>query len=117
MIAEKTLTSSRMGVPFFTKNDRSEQIMISSAPSRVMQLEPKVRKCCGVMIMLVSAHIAVLAGQTGGAPRPELVVQTGHSEHVDSVVFSPDGKYLASGSYDGTIRLWDVATGEQLRVF
>ena len=30
---------------------------------------------------------------------------------VKSVSFSPDGKTLASGSNDGTVRLWDVATG------
>jgi WD40 repeat protein len=33
----------------------------------------------------------------------------GHADSVYCVAFSPDGKTLASGSYDGTIKLWDVA--------
>ncbi len=32
----------------------------------------------------------------------------GHSDYVYSVAFSPDGKYLASGSRDETVNLWSV---------
>jgi len=39
----------------------------------------------------------VLAGHTGGA---------------ETVAFSPDGRTLATGSIDSTIRLWDMTTGE-----
>ncbi|CEJ58057.1 Putative WD40 repeat [Penicillium brasilianum] len=35
----------------------------------------------------------------------------GHSGSVQSVVFSPDGWALASGSHDRTVRVWDTATG------
>jgi hypothetical protein len=39
----------------------------------------------------------------------------GHADWVVAVAFSPDGKMLVSGSHDGTLILWDVATGKQLR--
>jgi WD40 repeat protein/serine/threonine protein kinase len=41
----------------------------------------------------------------------------GHTERVTSVAFSPDGKHLASGSWDETLRLWSVESGECLRTF
>lgn len=41
----------------------------------------------------------------------------GHQHVVDSLAFSPDGKLLLSGSWDGTARLWDFASGELLRTF
>jgi len=45
----------------------------------------------------------------------ELRSLRGHGGGVLSVSFSPDGRLLASGSYDQTIRLWDVATGSLAR--
>ena len=42
----------------------------------------------------------------------ELSLLTGHTDWVWSVAFSLDGKTLASGSLDNTIRLWDAHTGE-----
>ena len=39
----------------------------------------------------------------------------GHQDFVSSVSYSPDGKTLASASYDKTVKLWDVVTGKELK--
>jgi WD40 repeat protein len=60
-------------------------------------------------------------------PRPRLVnswpppdlpdsalrrVLTGHAGQVTAVAIAPDGSWLASGSVDGAVRIWDAATGQ-----
>jgi len=48
------------------------------------------------------------------ASSPGIASLTGHTDRVHAVAFSPDGRTLVSGSYDGTARLWDVATHRQI---
>jgi WD40 repeat protein/class 3 adenylate cyclase len=47
----------------------------------------------------------------------ELQVFKGHNDRVMEGAFSPDGKWVVTGSADHTARLWDAATGKELRVF
>jgi WD40 repeat protein len=42
-------------------------------------------------------------------------VLKGHSYRVTSVCFSPNGKTMVSGSFDKTVRVWDVESGKELR--
>ena len=41
----------------------------------------------------------------------EVALLTGHTSRVESIAFSPDGRTLASGSFDETISLWNAITG------
>jgi WD40 repeat protein len=62
-----------------------------------------------------------LAGGTPGkvqvwdaATGKPLLALEGHTNWVNAVAYSPNGKYIASGSMDKTIRLWDAKTGKEL---
>jgi WD40 repeat protein len=39
----------------------------------------------------------------------------GHTSAIYQAVFSPDGKYIASGGADSTVRIWDTGTGNEVR--
>ena len=47
-----------------------------------------------------------------GVPKKSL---HGHAHFVQDVVISTDGMFALSGSWDGTLRLWDLRTGETAR--
>lgn len=68
-------------------------------------------------LIILSVWEQPCAGQVADSESPRLVVQTGPVGEVSTMAFSPDGRWLASGSMDHIICVWDVATGHLLRKF
>lgn len=74
----------------------------------------------GVIAWGASAEVVITGGIDGGLrwwdiQRGKCVrVRNAHQDRILSLKRSPDGSSLASCSYDGSITLWDLQTGEQL---
>jgi hypothetical protein len=64
-----------------------------------------------VLAVADSTEVALVDSLTG-RDRYRLL---GHTLGVTSVALTPDGRMLASGAGDNTVRLWDVKTGDSLR--
>jgi WD40 repeat protein len=54
--------------------------------------------------------LRVIEAQTGR----ELCQLVGHQATISAVAFSPDNRFIASGSWDHTVRLWELATRKEL---
>ena len=58
-------------------------------------------------------NIIILSAVTGR----QMAILSGNTDCVQSVTHSPDGVFLVSGSYDSTVKLWDVQTGGVVKTF
>jgi WD40 repeat protein len=65
----------------------------------------------GKLLAAAGEPLIQLWDVTTGKPGTKLAA---HNDWVTGLAFSTDGKLLASGGYDGLVRLWDVASGQKL---
>jgi len=76
--------------------------------------------CCLVILMSFLAVSSRAVPDTSSVSHRTLSVGTTlstyreHRNAVSAVAWSPDGKYMASASYDKTVQVWDPVTGHRI---
>jgi WD40 repeat protein len=80
--------------------------------SRALAVSRDGNRLAAAGVMTISVYPFSGHGVTG-AP----VHFRGHRKRIECIEFSSDGARLASASSDGTLRIWDAASGECLRIF
>jgi WD40 repeat protein len=70
-------------------------------------------------LTLFTGTLVLSGGLSGqGSPAADAVaVLKGHQDTVDAVAVSPDGRLIATGSFDKTIKLWDAETWKEVRTY
>jgi len=71
----------------------------------------RCRRPAGLMLLLFAMLLPVAAADLPA----DTIVFKGHGDTAFAVAWSPDGKLIATGSYDRVVRLFDPATGKLLR--
>jgi WD40 repeat protein len=85
----------------------SRTVSLRSAPISLSYCKNTIAVGC------LGPDIIILDAITGN----QMAVLSGHTDWVRSVTFSLDGRSLASGSNDRTVKLWDVQTGCVVKTF
>jgi len=84
--------------------------------SRGVNISPKQGQVPGAEFSETTASI-ITTGDCSAAGKPvaagdaepfEMVIQDMHTADINSMAFSPDGRYLATAADDGSIKLWDL---------
>ncbi|MBV6341484.1 hypothetical protein [Candidatus Magnetobacterium casense] len=62
-------------------------------------------------VVVASLVVCVCLLGCDSPKKAEIFLQVGHAGSVNSISYSPDGRFIASGSGDKTVKIWDASTG------
>jgi len=75
------------------------------------------RRLIALVVLAALCGLVPSEAQEKSTP-PEIVAKLlGHTDAVYAVAYSPDGKYVVTASFDNTLKLWDTATGKEVKTY
>jgi WD40 repeat protein len=70
------------------------------------------------VLVLATAGLVPCLPAAADNPVPGLAATLrGHTEVIYGIAFTPDGKYVVTGSGDKTVKVWETATGKEFKTF
>ena len=72
---------------------------------------------CLILTFLLFFRLLIVSYTSSQPPGTTLFTFKGHSDYVDTVAWSPNGQFIASGSWDGTVKVWDAHTGAIVTIY
>ncbi|HLZ56682.1 MAG TPA: hypothetical protein VKR06_07015 [Ktedonosporobacter sp.] len=78
---------------------------------RMLRMMPMVAVASILLCIVLVSSLYYTSTTTGHAAGATLVTFQKHSDFVSAVAWSPDGHFVASGSWDHSVKVWNALTG------
>jgi RNA polymerase sigma factor (sigma-70 family) len=111
MVAAVVVLGAGTGVLTYRATAGPQEPMKQEAPEERKKVEPPV----SALDLSPRQPAREGAPSVPALPWRQHAVLEGGKEPILSVAFAPDARLLAGGSHDGTVHLWDVASGKEVR--
>src|SRR5262245_26189200 len=113
-LASATVLAVRASQQAAHQRDVVASGQLISESENLGETDPAISALLSIAAWRIDPSSATRYAMLAAAARPAIAVFSGYHDTVLSVAFSPDGKTLASGSGDGTVRLSSLVTHQQI---
>jgi WD40 repeat protein len=122
MRALTTMKRNRRAVAAITAASISASVLLSACATRMPQYAQPDFNSADAMTRAMDSvrdrfggNVQSQSAQTDDGV--QVVMQSGHAQDISQTAMSSDGREILTASQDGTVKLWDVASGQELRTF